>query len=76
MVIEDLLLASRSVSLDEQNLYVSRGIRLEFRPLTTSIVVRDQPITLQELVGFLGAQKFIIVDEYGGTMYAPTPFTA
>ncbi|XP_019172826.1 PREDICTED: chromatin target of PRMT1 protein-like [Ipomoea nil] len=69
VIVEELTLAGRVVSLDDQNLFVFRGLRPEFCALTASLAVRGQPVTLQELADFLGAQEFIASRDYGG---APT----
>ncbi|XP_019160064.1 PREDICTED: uncharacterized protein LOC109156680 [Ipomoea nil] len=66
VIVEELTLAGRVVSLDDQNLFVFRGLRPEFRALTASLAVRGQPVTLQELADFLGAQEFIASRDYGG----------
>jgi hypothetical protein len=65
VIVEELTLAGRVVSLDDQNLFVFRGLRPEFRALTASLAVRGQPVTLQELADFLGAQEFIASRDYG-----------
>ncbi|XP_019178312.1 PREDICTED: uncharacterized protein LOC109173527 [Ipomoea nil] len=59
VIMEDLSLVSRSVGLDEMNLYVFRSLRSEFQNLTASLSVHGQPVTLGELADFLGAQEFI-----------------
>lgn len=40
LIVEGLALAGRKVSLEEQNLYVFRGLRPEFRGVTSSLAVR------------------------------------
>lgn len=67
VIIKDLALADRPVSLDKHNLYVFRGLQPEFRPLTISLSVRGQPVTIKELADFLGAHEFISNEDlYGG----------
>lgn len=46
ITVEDLVLASWYVSLKEQNLYVFRGLRSEFRALTASLNVHGRPVAL------------------------------
>ncbi|XP_031131944.1 uncharacterized protein LOC116033331 [Ipomoea triloba] len=77
LIVEDLALAGRNVMLEEQNLYVFRGLRPEFKGVTSSLAVRGHPMTLLELADLLGAQDFIAGDDYalpGGA--APAAFTA
>lgn len=62
VLIEELTLAGRSVSPDEQNLYAFHGLRQEFRSLVSSLSTRGTPVTLQELSDFLAAQEFICHD--------------
>lgn len=65
ILVEDLALAGRPVSLDDQNLYVFRGLRPKFRPFVAGLT-RGAPVTLTELSDYLTAQEFICADEYGG----------
>ncbi|XP_031097079.1 uncharacterized protein LOC116001334 [Ipomoea triloba] len=46
LIVEDLALAGRKVTLEEQNLYVFRGLRPEFKDVTSSLAVRGHPVTL------------------------------
>lgn len=70
VIIKDLALADRPVSLDKHNLYVFRGLQPEFRPLTISLSVRGQPVTMQELADFLGAHEFISNEDlYGANVH-------
>ena len=70
VLVEDLALAGRPVPLDEQNLYVCRGLRPEFIPLTASLAVRGQPVSLQELASLLGTQSFMAGGSYAGVAAA------
>lgn len=70
VIVEDLALVGRPITLDKQNLYVFRGLRPKFHSLTASLAVRGQLVTLQELTNFLGAQEFIVGDDYGGSSLA------
>ena len=70
VLVEDLALAGRPVPLDEQNLYVYRGLRPEFIPLTASLAVRGQPVSLQELASLLGTQSFMAGGSYAGVAAA------
>ncbi|XP_019181937.1 PREDICTED: uncharacterized protein LOC109177056 [Ipomoea nil] len=64
LLVEDLALAGRPVSLDEQNLFVFRGLRPEFRAMAASLTVSGNPITIPQLSDFLQAQEFILADDY------------
>ncbi|XP_019157563.1 PREDICTED: uncharacterized protein LOC109154157 [Ipomoea nil] len=64
LLVEDLALASHSVSLDEQNLYVFKGLRLEFRAMVASLAVSGNPVTIPQLSDYLQAQVFIFADDY------------
>lgn len=46
---EDLALAGRQISLDEQNLYVFRGLRPKFRAMVASLAVSGTLVTLPQL---------------------------
>ncbi|XP_019154624.1 PREDICTED: uncharacterized protein LOC109151160 [Ipomoea nil] len=59
VLIEDLTLVGRHVPLVEQNLYIFRGLRPEFRSLVSSLNVRGTPVTLHELSDILGAEEFV-----------------
>ncbi|XP_019172861.1 PREDICTED: uncharacterized protein LOC109168300 [Ipomoea nil] len=64
LLVEDLALAGRPVSLDEQNLFIFRGLRPEFRAMAASLTVSGNPITIPQLSDFLQAQEFILADDY------------
>ncbi|XP_019167837.1 PREDICTED: protein argonaute 2-like [Ipomoea nil] len=68
MLVEDLALAGRPVTLDDQNLYVFRGLRPELRPLGAPLT-RGAPVTLTELSDYLVSQEFICADD-GGALVA------
>ncbi|XP_019181793.1 PREDICTED: uncharacterized protein LOC109176853 [Ipomoea nil] len=73
VLVEDLTLAGRSITLEEQNLYVLKGLQPEFRSLASSLNIRGQPVTLQELADLLGTEEFLSGGEAGGG--SPTAFT-
>ncbi|XP_019191628.1 PREDICTED: uncharacterized protein LOC109186155 [Ipomoea nil] len=54
-LVEDLALARRSLTLTEQNLYVFRGLRPEFRSMAASLAVTDTPVTIPQLADYLQA---------------------
>lgn len=62
VLVEDLALAGRPVDLDDQNLYVFRGLRSEFRPLVATLIVKGDPLTLAQLSDFLVANEEFICD--------------
>ncbi|XP_019184149.1 PREDICTED: uncharacterized protein LOC109179033 [Ipomoea nil] len=64
LLVEDLALAGRPVSLDEQNLYVFRGLRPEFRSMASSLAASGAPISIPQLSDFLQAQEFIWADDF------------
>ncbi|XP_019156025.1 PREDICTED: uncharacterized protein LOC109152820 [Ipomoea nil] len=73
LFIEELTLVGRPMTLEEQNLYVLRGLRPEFRGLASSLNVHGQLVTLQELADLLGAEEFMM---HGGPRCgSPTAFT-
>ncbi|XP_019196314.1 PREDICTED: uncharacterized protein LOC109190295 [Ipomoea nil] len=63
LIVEALSLAGRPLSLDEQNLWVFRGLRPEFRSMAYSLTVSGNPVTLPQLADFLQAQEFIAADD-------------
>lgn len=64
VLLEDLVLAGRPVSDDEQNIYVFRGLRSEFRAFTASLSSRPEPFTLDQLADLLGNQELAHVSDY------------
>ncbi|XP_019171112.1 PREDICTED: protein argonaute 2-like [Ipomoea nil] len=73
-LVEDLALAGQPLTLTEQNLYVFRGLRLEFRSMVASLAVNGTPVTIPQLADYLQAQQFIHADDFPA--YAPTSSTA
>ncbi|XP_019161980.1 PREDICTED: uncharacterized protein LOC109158522 [Ipomoea nil] len=76
LLVEDLALAGRPISLDEQNLFVFRGLRPEFRSMASSLTASGIPVSIPQLVNFLQAQEFILADDFtagsdGGSGSAP-----
>lgn len=76
LIVEDLSLVGRAVSLEEQNLYIFRGLRSEFRGVTASLAIRGRPVTLHEFADVLGAQKFIAGDDLTAADQPPAAFAA
>lgn len=64
VLVEELTLTSRPILLDEQNLYIFRGLRPEFKSLVSSLSTRGEHVTLQELLDFLVAQEFIHAEDF------------
>ncbi|XP_019157527.1 PREDICTED: eukaryotic translation initiation factor 3 subunit F-like [Ipomoea nil] len=62
VIVEDLALGGRHVSLDDKNLYVFRGLRSEYRPLAATLTT-GEPVSLTELADFLVAHEFICADD-------------
>ncbi|XP_019169563.1 PREDICTED: uncharacterized protein LOC109165311 [Ipomoea nil] len=62
MLIDELDLTGRHVELDDQNLYVFRGLRPEFRPLVATLA-RGAPVPLPEVADFLVSQEWICLDD-------------
>ncbi|XP_019173821.1 PREDICTED: uncharacterized protein LOC109169393 [Ipomoea nil] len=62
LLIDDLALAGCDVTLDNQNLYVFRGLRSEFRPLAATLA-RGVAVPLAEVADFLVSQEWICADE-------------
>lgn len=71
-------MVGRAVTLDDQNLYIFRGLRLEFRLLVATLTARKELVTLAELSDFLVANEFICGDEYvtGGAIAASAVMVA
>ncbi|XP_019180218.1 PREDICTED: uncharacterized protein LOC109175409 [Ipomoea nil] len=74
VLVEDLALAGRVITLDDQNLYVFRGLRPELRPLVAPLT-RGSPVTLTELSDYLTSQEYICAPG-GGDAAAPTAMAA
>ncbi|XP_019159223.1 PREDICTED: uncharacterized protein LOC109155949 [Ipomoea nil] len=64
LLLEDLALVGRPVSLDKQNLYVFRGLRPEFRSMASSLAASGNLVTIPQLADFLQAQEFIWADDF------------
>ncbi|XP_031131829.1 uncharacterized protein LOC116033211 [Ipomoea triloba] len=64
LLVEDLALAGRPISLDEQNLYVFRGLRPKFRAMAASLVVSGNPVSIPQLSDCLQTQQFIYSDDF------------
>ncbi|XP_019191193.1 PREDICTED: uncharacterized protein LOC109185693 [Ipomoea nil] len=65
MLVEDLALAGRPITLDVQNIYVFRGLRPELRPLIAPLT-RGSPVTLSEHSDYLTSQEWICAAGGGG----------
>lgn len=64
VVIEDLALAGRPVSLDEQNLYIFRGLRSEYKAMVSSLTTKGTPIMISQLSDYLTTQQFIYANDF------------
>ncbi|XP_019184649.1 PREDICTED: uncharacterized protein LOC109179605 [Ipomoea nil] len=81
VIVDALSLAGRALSLDEQTLYVLRGLRLEFRAMASALTITGTPVSLSQLSDLLQAQDFIQADEFSASDHhaavgAPTTFYA
>ncbi|XP_019158229.1 PREDICTED: chromatin target of PRMT1 protein-like [Ipomoea nil] len=72
ILVEDLALAGRPVPLDEQNIYVFRGLRSDLRPLVAPLT-RGDPVTLSDLSDYLISQEYICAGD--GPVGAPAALT-
>ncbi|XP_019189249.1 PREDICTED: uncharacterized protein LOC109183638 [Ipomoea nil] len=68
VTVEEFAMAGPPVSLDEQNLYVFRGLRPEFRAMASSLVTSSNSVTISQLSDFLLAQQFIYSDDFSSAM--------
>ncbi|XP_019195996.1 PREDICTED: uncharacterized protein LOC109189823 [Ipomoea nil] len=62
-LVENLALAGRPMSLEEQNLYVFKGLRPEFWAMTATLVVSGNAVSIPQLADYIQAQQFIHSDE-------------
>ncbi|XP_019168046.1 PREDICTED: uncharacterized protein LOC109163798 [Ipomoea nil] len=62
LLIDDLVLAGRDVTLDDQNLYVFRGLRSKFRPHMATLA-RVAAVPLAEVGDFLVSHEWICADD-------------
>ncbi|XP_019151866.1 PREDICTED: uncharacterized protein LOC109148584 [Ipomoea nil] len=65
LLVDDLALVGRAVTLDDQNLYVFRGLRFEFRPLVATLA-RGAAVPLAEVADFLVSQEWIYAADGDG----------
>ncbi|XP_019178135.1 PREDICTED: uncharacterized protein LOC109173354 [Ipomoea nil] len=73
VLVESLIQAGRPLSLMEQTLYVTRGLRPELKSLATSLTASGAQVTLSNLSDFLQAHEFILVDDYPMANGAASP---
>ncbi|XP_019157587.1 PREDICTED: uncharacterized protein LOC109154202 [Ipomoea nil] len=64
LLVKDLAHAGRPISLDEQNLFVFRGLRPEYRAMASSLTATGTPVTIPQIADYLRAQEFIYSDDY------------
>ncbi|XP_019189139.1 PREDICTED: uncharacterized protein LOC109183490 [Ipomoea nil] len=78
LLVEDLAHASRPISLDEQNMFVFRGLRPEYWAMASSLTAAGNAVTIPQIANFLRAQEFIHADEFpaGADPAAPAAFYA
>ncbi|XP_019179275.1 PREDICTED: uncharacterized protein LOC109174496 [Ipomoea nil] len=67
LLVENLALAGRPISLDEQNLFVFRGLRPEFRAMAPSLTAAGVPVTIPQISDYLQAQEFIHAEDFPAT---------
>ncbi|XP_019185041.1 PREDICTED: uncharacterized protein LOC109180011 [Ipomoea nil] len=53
LIVEALALAGRPLSLDEQNMYVFRGLRPEFRTMASTLTVTGTHVSIPQLSDYL-----------------------
>jgi len=56
---DELVAAGRSVSLEDFNLYVFRGLRGEFKNLVTSLITKAEPLSYADLHSHLLTHEFL-----------------
>ncbi|XP_019164362.1 PREDICTED: uncharacterized protein LOC109160530 [Ipomoea nil] len=64
MLVEDLAHAGRPISLDEQNMFVLRGLRQEYRSMASSLTAAGTPVTIPQIADYLRAQEFLHAEDY------------
>ncbi|XP_019184415.1 PREDICTED: uncharacterized protein LOC109179374 [Ipomoea nil] len=64
LLVEDLAHAGRPISLDEQNMFVLRGLRQEYRAMASSLTTAGTPVTIPQIADYLQAQEFLLVEDY------------
>lgn len=73
IIVEELVLARWMVSLEEQNLYVFRGLQADFRAMVSSLMMKGTPMTIAKLSDYLTVQKFINFDDLQSTEMGVVP---
>ncbi|XP_019154337.1 PREDICTED: uncharacterized protein LOC109150816 [Ipomoea nil] len=78
LLVEDLAHAGRPISLDEQNMFVLRGLRPEYRAMASSLTASGNSVTIPQIADYLRAQEFLHADDYpaGSDHGSPTAFYA
>ncbi|XP_019172700.1 PREDICTED: uncharacterized protein LOC109168108 [Ipomoea nil] len=64
LLVEALAQAGQPLTMSEQNLYVLRGLRPEYRSYAAALTA-NTPVSLPQLADYLQAADFILADEFG-----------
>ncbi|KAH0708030.1 hypothetical protein KY285_010704 [Solanum tuberosum] len=59
LLIDELAAAGRPVCLPDQNIYMFKGLRSEFKDIVTALFARQEPVTFSELHSLLLSHEFI-----------------
>ncbi|KAH0686137.1 hypothetical protein KY284_016690 [Solanum tuberosum] len=59
LLIDELAAAGRPVCLPDQNIYMFKGLRSEFKDIVTALFARQKPVTFNELHNLLLSHEFI-----------------
>lgn len=68
VLIEQLAKARQPLGLDEQNLYILKGLCLEYRAMVSFLTTKEL-VTINQLSDFLTAHQFISLNEFSSSAH-------
>ncbi|KAH0765347.1 hypothetical protein KY285_001218 [Solanum tuberosum] len=73
LLIDELAAAGRPICLPDQNIYMFKGLRCEFKDIITTLSARQEPVTFDELHSLLLSHEFIHGQALSSLSMSPSP---
>ncbi|XP_049390293.1 uncharacterized protein LOC125854762 [Solanum stenotomum] len=73
LLIDELAAAGRPICLPDQNIYMFKGLRCEFKDIITTFSARQEPVTFGELHSLLLSHEFIHGQALSSLSMSPSP---
>ncbi|KAH0781698.1 hypothetical protein KY290_001296 [Solanum tuberosum] len=73
LLIDELAAACRPICLPDQNIYMFKGLRCEFKDIITTLSARQEPVTFDELHSLLLSHEFIHGQALSSLSMSPSP---